>query len=190
MSHKEKLDYHEVFPMEQEVQPEDFNDALDIPEIRVDVNINFETPASEGEKIDFDKDIQYVRNKLLNGIGQADKILTSLLKKIIIDDETSMMPEQQTKGYHKYYEASTELLKSICDSSKELLNLHSLNLKTKKEMGWIKEEEDGDGEEKPDEKPKKMSGNLSDIVNKFKNTEKENKNVNINNDSDKSVATN
>lgn len=188
MSHKEKLDYNDIFPIEKEVQVEDFNDALDIPEIKVDVNISFETPESEGDKIDFDKDIQYVRNKLLNGIGQADKILTSLLKKIIIDDETSMMPEQQSKGYHKYYEASTELLKSICDSSKELLNLHSLNLKTKKDMGWIKESEEIE-EDKPDEKPQKTSGKLSDIVNKFKTAEKENKNVDLNNNTDKSMAT-
>ena len=40
-----------------------------------------------------------------------------------------------------------------------------------------------------DEKPQKTSGKLSDIVNKFKTAEKENKNVDVNNNTDKSMAT-
>lgn len=190
MSHhkeKDKLIFEDIFPSEQEPQPEDFNSSLDIPDIKVDVNISFETPKSEGDKEDFDKDLQYVRNKLLNSIGQADQILTSLLKKIIVDDTTSMLPEQQPKGYYKYYEASTQLLKSICDSSKELLNLHSTNIKTKKEMGWIKQD---DEKEKIDEKtgevikPTTNTGTMSDIVNKFKDMKKDSENANKNNDSE------
>lgn len=163
-----KLDYDDIFDQAvddfQNQKVVDIEDSLEIPPLKVDVNINFDKIESIDDKTDFISDMQYLRTKLLTGIGQADQILQSLLKRINIDD--SINGDNQPKGFYRYYEVSSQILKQICDASKELVNLHTSNSKIKKDMGWTEISEVNNGD-------KKTSATLQDVINEIK---KENKN--------------
>jgi hypothetical protein len=165
---KEKLNYKEIFPEVISIEEE-----LDIPEVKVNVEVHFDTIESKGDKEDFVDDIHYIRTKLKNSIGQADLILNSLMKKIMVDDEISASDDNFPKAQYRYYEVSSTLLKSICDASKELINLHTTNVKTKREMDW--EEKSIDNKE---EVNNKRSGSLSDLLKNIKKEEEVNANKN------------
>lgn len=162
----EKLQFDDIFSKkaDKEVEIQSPEDELDVPEMKVDVQVHFDKIESNGDQEDFQSDIQYLRTKLLRSIAQADKILTSLLKKISIDDEI-IDSSDTPRGYYRYYEVSTQILKQICDASKELVNLHTANMKTKKEMGWIDTLESIDPS-----KPKEGTKTLVNIIQELKKT--------------------
>lgn len=121
----------EVVPVEEE---------LDIPKVHIDVDLKYEKAEHKGDIEDYSDDIQYVRNILLKNLASADKILESLMKKITVNDELDSLNDTNGGRYQaKYYEISTLLIKSICDAGKELINLHSTNLKIKSDNGEKKE---------------------------------------------------
>lgn len=161
-----KLEYDDIFDQAVDdfqnqtvVNPED---ELEIPPLKVDVKIDFEKIESIDDKTDFISDMQYLRTKLLTGIGQADQILQSLLKRINIDD--SLNGDTQPKGFYRYYEVSSQILKQICDASKELVNLHASNTKIKKDMGWDKVKTD----EEVNIGDRKVNMTLKDIISEVK----------------------
>ena len=143
----EKLEFSDIFEKTEGIDAgiKSIESELDIPTIHVDVNLTFDAINSEGDKEDFTKDVAYVRTKLLHSIAKADNILNSLIKLMVIDDQLMAMNEPP-KGFHRYYEVSTQLLKSISDASKELISLHTQNLKIRKEMDI------GTKTDKPEEK--------------------------------------
>jgi hypothetical protein len=170
MINKDLLKFEDVFEEpEKKMQIVSAEDGLDIPEVKVTVDINFEKIESKGEKDDFENDIQYVRTKLLHSIGQADKILNSVIGVITATEQTTGLNEPP-RGFHNYYDVSTQLLKSICEASKELINLHTQNLKTRETMGWIKKTEVKENDE---ETVNKNKSNLRDIVNSVKSIKSE-----------------
>lgn len=170
MINKDLLKFEDVFEEpEKKMQIVSAEDELNIPEVKVTVDINFEKIESKGEKDDFENDIQYVRTKLLHSIGQADKILNSVIGVITATEQTTGLNEPP-RGFHNYYDVSTQLLKSICEASKELINLHTQNLKTRETMGWIKKAE---VKENDDETVNKNKSNLRDIVNSVKSIKSE-----------------
>lgn len=173
---KTKLEYDEIF--DQKINDFEQNtvsveDELDIPDLKVDINVTFDSIESKGDKEDFISDMQYLRTKLLQGIAQADQILNSLMKRIKIDDELTTV-DAAPKGFYRYYEVSSQILKQICDASKELVNLHSSNTKIKKDMGWNAEDEIKDVTDGL-EKVNKVKSDLRSIVNELKEFEKESK---------------
>lgn len=130
----ELLDINEIMP-QQEVTP--VEDELEIPKVEVNVSIEYQKLESKGDKEDYNDDAQYVRGTLLRTIGKADKILESLMKKIVSADEMMNIEEESfSKPQAKYYEISSTLVKSICDASKELINLHATNSKIKHDNEW------------------------------------------------------
>jgi len=166
MSNKDLLKFEDVFEEKQNMEIVSVESELEIPEIKVTVDINFEKIETKGDKADFENDIQYVRTKLLHSIGSADKILNSVISVITATEETTGL-NQPPRGFHNYFEVSTQLLKSICDASKELINLHTQNLKTRESMGWLKKDEITNAETE-EEKVNKNKSNLRDIVNSVK----------------------
>ena len=161
-----KLQFDDIFDQSVEDTEKTIISAeeeLDVPEMKVDVNIQFDKVESVDDETDFTHDMQYLRTKLLNSIEQADQILQSLLKRIIIDDTIAADSTPQ-RGYYRYYEVSSQILKQICDASKELVNLHTSNTKIKKEMGWnqvVDNKECKNGKEK-------IVNTLQDVVNGLK----------------------
>lgn len=171
MSNKDLLKFEDVFEEKANMEIVSAEDELDIPKVQVTVDINFEKIESKGEKDDFENDIQYVRTKLLHSIGQADKILNSVIGVITATEQTTGLNEPP-RGFHNYYDVSTQLLKSICEASKELINLHTQNLKTRESMGWMKKEE-AVKSENDDSVVNKNRSNLKDIVNAVKEIKSE-----------------
>jgi hypothetical protein len=173
MSNKDLLKFEDVFEEKlNKMEIVSAEDELNIPEVKVTVDINFEKIESKGEKDDFENDIQYVRTKLLHSIGQADKILNSVIGVITATEQTTGLNEPP-RGFHNYYDVSTQLLKSICEASKELINLHTQNLKTRESMGWMKKEETEVKSENGEEIVNKNKSNLRDIVNAVKEIKSE-----------------
>lgn len=172
MSNKDLLKFEDVFEEKANMEIVSAEDELDIPKVQVTVDINFEKIESKGEKDDFENDIQYVRTKLLHSIGQADKILNSVIGVITATEQTTGLNEPP-RGFHNYYDVSTQLLKSICEASKELINLHTQNLKTRESMGWMKKEEAEVKSENGEEIVNKNKSNLRDIVNAVKEIKSE-----------------
>jgi hypothetical protein len=172
MSNKDLLKFEDVFEEKANMEIVSAEDELDIPKVQVTVDINFEKIESKGEKDDFENDIQYVRTKLLHSIGQADKILNSVIGVITATEQTTGLNEPP-RGFHNYYDVSTQLLKSICEASKELINLHTQNLKTRESMGWMKKEETEVKSENGEEIVNKNKSNLRDIVNAVKEIKSE-----------------
>jgi hypothetical protein len=171
-------DFQSIFiPEVLNHEPKSPEEALDIPTVHVSVDINFEPIENKGDEENFNHDIQYVRTKLLNAIGQADHVLTSLIKLITIDEQLVSM-DQPPKGFYRYYDVSTQLLKSISESSKELINLHSNNVKIKKEMEWNTKKEDIDAQKEDGEKVQEIvnkTSTLKDLVSKVKIIQEEQK---------------
>lgn len=181
MSDNKKLDYNEIFQKDIEnIQDElgitSINEELEIPEIKVTVDIKCEPIESDGDEKDFSNDVQYLRGKLLHSVGKADQILESLLKKIRIDDEMDLAQPNSSKSYYRYYEVSAQLLKSICDASRELVNLHASSVKIKKDMNWLEVK----SKEEAIEKIEKTRGNLREIVNNIRDIKAEDQSVNNN----------
>lgn len=141
----DELNYEEIMkdlePSVSEVKS--VEDELEIPKVEVNVNIEYQKVESKGDKEDYKDDAQYVRGTLLRTIGKADRILESLMKKIVSADELMNIEEESfSKPQARYYEISSTLVKSICDASKELLNLHATNSKIKHENEWELKKED------------------------------------------------
>ncbi len=172
---KDKLNYEDIFSTQEKVEIEkevkSIEDELDIPEMKVSVDIKFDALETKSDEEDFLHDINYARTQLLKSMGQADQILQSLLKKIISDDEQMV---EVKRAAPRYYEVSSQILKSICDASKEIVALHAQNIKIKKDMEWnIKNKvnnEDDKSENVVKEEPKKT---LREIVQQVKDIEKE-----------------
>jgi hypothetical protein len=116
-------------------------DELGIPTVKVDVDIHYEKAESKGDKEDYQDDLAYSRNVLLKSLGTADKILESLMKKIAANDQITVDDETSPRIQVKYYEITPVLVKSICDASKELINLHISNTKVKNENSWNSKED-------------------------------------------------
>ena len=132
-------DTPEILEKEQKVTS--VEDELDIPTVKVDVDIHYQKAISKGDKEDYEDDMAYARNTLLKSLGSADKILESLMKKIVANDQISVDDDTSPKIQVKYYEISTILVKSICDASKELINLHVANSKVKHDNPWVEQVE-------------------------------------------------
>lgn len=161
---KETLQIEDIFNKQNnELEVKSPSEQLDIPEVKVEVEIKFDPVETKGDKQDYIDDIQYVRTKLLHSIGKADKLLDNLVTMIAMD-EALIELSQPPKGYYRYYDVSTSLLKSITDASKELINLHSQNLKIKKDMEWLKESENEDTDKKEVNKKK----NVNDLIKEVK----------------------
>jgi len=122
-------------------------DELDIPKVNINVELKYEKAEHKGDMEDYSDDIMYIRNILLKNISSADKILESLLKKIVANDEMNDMGDSNAamKSSPRYYEVSSLLIKSICDAGKELLNLHATNLKIKNDNGTEKKNDENNG---------------------------------------------
>lgn len=121
-------------------------DELDIPKVNINVELKYEKAEHKGDMEDYSDDIMYIRNILLKNISSADKILESLLKKIVANDEMNDMGDSNAvKSSPRYYEVSSLLIKSICDAGKELLNLHATNLKIKNDNGVEKKNDENNG---------------------------------------------
>ena len=162
---KETLQLEDIFnKSNNELEVKAPSDQLDIPEVKIEVEIKFDKIDSKGDKQDYVDDIQYVRTKLLHSIGKADKLLDNLVT-MIATDEALIELSQPPKGYYRYYDVSTSLLKSITDASKELINLHSQNLKIKTEMEWLK---DNASEEDKDKKEVNKKKNVNDLIKEVK----------------------
>lgn len=161
---KETLQIEDIFNKQNnELEVKSPSEQLDIPEVKVEVEIKFDPVETKGDKQDYIDDIQYVRTKLLHSIGKADKLLDNLVTMIAMD-EALIELSQPPKGYYRYYDVSTSLLKSITDASKELINLHGQNLKIKKDMEWLKESENEDTDKKEVNKKK----NVNDLIKEVK----------------------
>lgn len=122
-------------------------DELDIPKVNINVELKYEKAEHKGDMEDYSDDIMYIRNILLKNISSADKILESLLKKIVTNDEMNDMGDNNAfmKSSPRYYEVSSLLIKSICEAGKELLNLHATNLKIKNDNGVEKKNDENNG---------------------------------------------
>ncbi len=164
----ETLQFEDVFqqPEKKDIEVKSIEETFDIPEVKVEVEIKFDPIETKGDKQDFSDDINYVRTKLLHSIGKADKILDNLLAMISMDEKLIEM-SQPPKGYYRYYDVSTQLLKSITDASKELINLHSQNLKIKKDMEWLEVVE-----VKEEDKIVNKKVKLNDLIRDVKNATK------------------
>lgn len=161
----ETLQLEDIFEKHnKEIEVKSPSEQLDIPEVKIEVEIKFEPIESKGDKQDYVDDIQYVRTKLLHSIGKADKLLDNLVTMISMDEALIEM-SQPPKGYYRYYDVSTQLLKSITDASKELISLHSQNLKIKKDMKWLTE---SDKESEKDNKEVNKKKNINDLINEVK----------------------
>jgi len=163
----ETLQLEDIFEKHnKEIEVKSPSEQLDIPEVKVEVEIKFDPIESKGDKQDYVDDIQYVRTKLLHSIGKADKLLDNLVTMISMDEALIEM-SQPPKGYYRYYDVSTQLLKSIADASKELISLHSQNLKIKKDMEWLTESESEKESEKENKEVNKKR-NINDLIEEVK----------------------
>lgn len=127
-------DIPKVTPVEEE---------LDIPKVNVNINLSYDKAVSKGDEQDYSDDISYARNILLKTLASSDKILESLMKKIVANDEMMDIDGNDfSKPQARYYEVSSLLTKAICDISKELINLHATNTKIKHENDWNKNNND------------------------------------------------
>lgn len=166
---KETLQLEDIFDKStsNDIEVKSPSEQLEIPDVKVEVEIKFDPIVSKSDKEDFIDDIQYVRTKLLHSIGKADKLLDNLVTMIAMDEALIEM-SQPPKGYYRYYDVSTSLLKSITEASKELINLHSQNLKIKKEMEWIKEPENQETEIEESKKEVNKKKNINDLIKEVK----------------------
>ena len=164
---EENTELEELFGKSEDVIPQTSDvipveEELDIPRVNINVELKYEKAEHKGDMEDYSDDIMYIRNVLLKNISSADKILESLLKKIVANDEMNDMGDSNAmKSSPRYYEVSSLLIKSICDAGKELLNLHATNLKIK-----------GDNTEKKDEDNKGNNLNVVDLIREIKSASK------------------
>lgn len=113
------------------------------------------TVSRQGIVKDMEDDFDFIREKLLNTINKGE----FLLDKAIEMAEIEIHP--------RVVEAASAILKSVCDSSQQLFDLHQRMIASKEKMGTLKDEVDKNASSTAQTKanePVKVKATLQDVV--------------------------
>lgn len=126
-------------------------ETLNIDE--VELNIDLLEVKNESDKVNFEDDYTFIRTKLIHSIQKGDYILDVILKRA------------QMMEVFKDYKVASQLLQSICEGSKTLMDLHKQSLVLKKDLDWIiKNDNDNESnEDVPTVKEKTLDELLGEV---------------------------